>query len=167
MISTPTQDILPGRRVRQNHALEHATITILSSYLPHLHVSARSTAYGFTIFGDVDLGQLRKALDEALYRLQAGESHLAIHPNCGTNLAVGISLLTLGAILSLTSSHTRVRMASAALSSLAGLAAARPLGQIVQKYVTTLPDLRGVRVTDIYRRKIFGFTVVEVCTTQE
>ena len=45
--------------------------------------------------------------------------------------------------------------------------AARPLGELVQKYVTTLPDLEGVHVTDIFRRKILGFTVVEVLTIQE
>jgi hypothetical protein len=67
----------------------------------------------------------------------------------------------------MTSSRTRTRVASAALSSLAGFAAARPLGQLVQKYVTTLPDLHGVRVTEIFRRSLFGFTVVEVRTIQE
>jgi len=45
--------------------------------------------------------------------------------------------------------------------------AARPLGELVQKYVTTLPDLEGVHVTEIFRRKLFGFTVVEVRTVQE
>ena len=161
------QEFLPGRRVRQNHALEHATITILSRYVPDLRVSARSTSRGFTIFGDVDLGQLRRALDEALRRLQAGEAELAIHPNCGTNLVVGFSFLTVGAIFSMAASRTRTRVASAALSSVAGFAAARPVGQLVQKYVTTLPDLRGVRITEIYRRKLFNFTVVEVRTAQE
>lgn len=167
MSAQEIQDLLPGRRVRQNHALEHATITILSNYVPDLRVSARSTSRGFTVFGDVDLGQLRRALDEALRRLQAGEAELAIHPNCGTNLVVGISLLTLGTVLGMTSSRARTRVASAVLSSFAGVSAARPIGQIVQKYVTTLPDLRGVRVTEIYRRKLFGFTVVEVRTAQE
>lgn len=161
------QDLLPGRRVRQNHALEHATITILSNIVPDLRVSARSTSRGFTIFGDVDLGELRRALNEALRRLQAGEAELAIHPNCGTNLVVGASFLALGTILSMTASRARTRVASVALSSFAGISAARPLGQLVQKYVTTLPDLRGVRVTEIYRRKLLGFTVVEVRTKQE
>ena len=167
---TSTQEIqalLPGRRVRQNHALEHATITILSGHLPELRVSARSTSQGFTVFGDVDLCILRRSLDEALSRLQAGEAGLAVHPNCGTNLVVGISLLTMGTLVSMAANRTRTRMASAVLSSFAGVAAARPLGQLVQKYITTLPDLRGVRVTEIYRRKIFGFTVVEVHTIQE
>ncbi len=161
------EDLLFGRRIRQNHALEHATITILSGMVPDLRVSARSSSDGFIVFGDVDLGQLRRASEEALRRLQAGEAELAIHPNCGTNLAVGVSLVTLGTMLGFASNHPRTRVAAAAASSLTGLAAARPLGELVQKYVTTLPDLKGVRVTEIFRRKLFGFTVVEVRTVQE
>src|SRR5712692_5230577 len=160
-------DIMFGRRIRQNHALEHATITVLSGMVPDLSISARSSSTGFIIFGNVDLGLFRRALDEALQRLQAGEASLAIHPNCGTNLAVGVSLMTIGTMLGLVSSHTRIRVASAALSSVIGMMAARPLGEFVQKHVTTLPDLQGVRVTEIFRRNIFGFTVVEVRTVQE
>lgn len=156
-----------GRRIRQNHALEHATITILSGYIPDLRVSARSTARGFTILGDVDLGQLRRALDEALRRLQAGEAQLAIHPNCGTNLVVGFSLGAVGTLLGMTSNRSSTRIASAAASSFAGMVAARPLGEYVQKHFTTLPDLEGVRVTDIFRRKFLGMTFVEVRTVQE
>lgn len=160
-------DILFGRRIRQNHALEHATITILSQRIPNLSVSARSSSDGFIVFGDVDLGELRHASDEALRRLQAGEAELAIHPNCGTNLAVGISLVTLGSLLALVSSQTRTRVATAAVSSLAGWAAARPLGEYVQRHFTTLPDLQGVRVTDIARRQFLGFTFIDVRTVQE
>jgi Domain of unknown function (DUF6391) len=161
------EDILLSRRVRRNHALEHATITILSGMLPSLSVSARSFSHGFVIFGDVDLGLLRSAADEALSRLQAGEAELAIHPNCGTNLVVGVSLVTLGTLLGMASSQMRTRVASAAASSVAGLMAARPLGEYVQKHFTTLPDLKGVRIKDISRRKFFGFTLIEVRTDQE
>jgi len=160
-------DIMFGRRIRQNHALEHATITVLSGMVPDLSISARSSSNGFIIFGNVDLGLLRRALDEALRRLQAGEASLAIHPNCGTNLAVGVSLMTVGTMLGMASNHTRTRVATAAVASLAGLMGARPLGEFVQKHFTTLPDLQGVRVTEIFRRKILGFTVVEVRTVQE
>src|SRR5436853_968168 len=145
-------EVLFGRRIRQNHALEHATITILSGMVPELSVSARSSSDGFIIFGDVDLGALRRALDEALHRLQAGEAELAIHPNCGTNIAVGISLITLGTLFSLASNQPRTRIATAAASSLAGLVAARPVGQYVQRHLTTLPDLTGGRVTELARR---------------
>ena len=160
-------DILFGRRIRQNHALEHATITILSQRIPNLSVSARSSSDGFIVFGDVDLGELRRAINEALSRLQAGEAELAIHPNCGTNLAVGASLVMLGTVLGLASSHTRTRVATAAASSIAGWAAARPLGEYVQRHFTTLPDLAGVRVTDIVRRQFFGLTFIDVRTVQE
>lgn len=161
------EDILLGRRVRQNHALEHATFTVLARMNPHFTGSARSNSDGFTIFGDVDLGVLRQALDEALRRLQAGEAELAIHPNCGTNLAVGISLVTLGSMLGLASSQTRTRVATAAASSLAGWAVARPLGEYVQKHFTTLPDLKGVRVTEIARSTFFGLPFINVRTVQE
>ena len=161
------EEMLFGRRIRQNHALEHATITILSGYVPELRVSARSNSRGFIIFGDVDLGQLRRSLDEALRRLQAGEAELAIHPNCGTNLVVGVSLFAMGTLLGMTSSRARTRVTSTAFSSIAGIMAARPLGQFVQKHVTTLPDLEGVRVSKIFRRKILGMTIVEVQTVQE
>ncbi len=160
-------DVLFGRRIRQNHALEHATITILSGMIPDLSVSARSSSDGFVIFGDVDLGLLRRALEEALRRLQAGEAELAIHPNCGTNLAVGVSLVTLGALLALTSSQTRTRIATAAFSTLLGWSAARPVGEYVQRHFTTLPDLEGVHVTDIRRRQFLGFTFIEVRTVLE
>jgi hypothetical protein len=161
------EDVLFGRRIRQNHALEHATITVLSGMVPNLSISARSSSRGFIIFGDVDLGVLRQALDEALHRLQAGEAELAIHPNCGTNLVIGVSLMALGTMLGMASSRTRTRIATTAASSLAGLMAARPVGEFVQRHVTTLPDLEGVRVTDITRRKLLGFTVIDVRTVQE
>ena len=161
------EDVLFGRRIRQNHALEHATITILSGMVPNLSISARSSSRGFIIFGDVDLGLLRQALDEALRRLQAGEAELAIHPNCGTNLVIGVSLMALGTMLGMASNRPRTRIASTAASSLAGLMAARPVGEFVQKHVTTLPDLEGVHVTDISRRKLLGFTVIDVRTVQE
>src|SRR5437016_829194 len=157
-------DILFGRRIRQNHALEHATITILSGMIPDLRVSARSSSNGFVIFGDVDLGLLRHAMDEALRRLQAGEAELAIHPNCGTNIAVGFSLMTLGTLFGLASNQPRTRIVAAAASSVAGLMAARPVGEYVQRHVTTLPDLTGVRVTEIVRRKLFGLTFIDVRT---
>src|SRR5947199_10570003 len=143
------EDIVLSRRVRKNHALEHATITILSGMVPSLGVSARSFSNGFVIFGDVDLGLLRLAADEALSRLQAGEAELAIHPNCGTNIVVGVSLVTLGTLFGLASNQPRTRVATAAASSIAGLMAARPVGQYVQRHLTTLPELTGVRVTEI------------------
>src|SRR5579859_1942256 len=159
-------DLFFGRRIRQNHALEHATVTILAQKIPNQRVSARSSPQGFVIFGTVDLGKVRAAVEEALVRLQAGEVDLAIHPNCGTNVAVGLSFTAISCVLALTLMRPRARLFSAAVGLLGAGAIARPLGAVVQRHVTTLPDLRGVRISDIARRSYLGLATVEVKTVQ-
>ncbi|HEY7834918.1 MAG TPA: DUF6391 domain-containing protein [Ktedonobacterales bacterium] len=160
-------DLLFGRRIRQNHALEHATVTLLTRRLPNLRVSARSNSKGFVIFADLNLDAVRQAADEGLGRLRAGERELAIHPNCGTNLAVGTSVAMLGSLFALTAVRPRTRIASALASSAAGILVARPLGRVAQRHVTTLPDLSDVTITSVARRVRWGFAVVEVRTSVE
>ncbi|WIG58469.1 MAG: hypothetical protein OJF49_001215 [Ktedonobacterales bacterium] len=160
-------DLLFGRRIRQNHALEHATVTMLALISPDLVVSARSNTRGFAIYADLDPDLVRRAADEALDRLRAGEAELAIHPNCGTNLAVGMSLAMVGSLFALTAMRPRTRIASAMASSLAGLAVARPLGMMVQRRLTTLPDLHDVRIVGVRRRRLLGKKMVEVLTAVE
>jgi hypothetical protein len=157
-------DLLLTRRVRQNHALEHATVTILTNELPGLSVSARSNTRGFTIFADLDPSVVRRAADEAMERLCAGESELAIHPNCGTNLAVGMSLALLGSLWSLTAMRQRARLATAAASAIASFMVARPLGGLAQKYLTTQPDIHDVRIIEVRSRHLLGKRVVETLT---
>lgn len=157
-------DLLFGRRIRQNHSLEHATVTLLSHALPRLAVSARSNTRGFTIFADLDVPLVERCCHEALGRLRSGESHLAIHPNCGTNLAVGTSLAMLGSLFGLTAVRPRTRVVSAVASLMTGIAAARPLGRVVQRHVTTLADVSDMRIVSVRRKRLFGRRVVEVLT---
>ncbi len=158
-------DLLLARRVRQNHALEHATVTILTNDLPGLSVSARSNTRGFMIFADLDTALVRRAADEALERLRAGEAELAIHPNCGTNLAVGMSLALMGSLWSLTAMRQRTRLATALGSAVASFMFARPLGALAQKYLTTQQNLNDLRIVDVRSRRLFGRRVVEALTT--
>lgn len=160
-------DLMMGRRIRQNHALEHATVSILSDHVPGLAVSARANHHGFTIFADLDLDAVRRASGEALARLRAGERELAIHPNCGTNLAVGTSVMLAGWLFALMTLRPRARVASAALGSVAGFASARPLGGLVQRHITTLPEVRDLRIVAIRRRYLFGRRFVDVLTATE
>ena len=157
-------DVFFGRRIRQNHALEHATVTILSAKIANLRISARSSPQGFVIFGTVEIENVRVAAEEALARLQAGERELAIHPNCGTNVAVGISLAALSWLLTLTVMRPRTRWFSALLGVMTAGLAARPLGAVAQRHMTTLADLRGVRITGVSRRSYFGLATIEVQT---
>ncbi len=158
-------DVLFGRRIRQNHALEHATVTILTRKWPDLAVSARSNSRGFTIFAGLDPVLVRACCEEALGRLQAGEAHLALHRNCGTNLAVGTSVAMAGSLFGLTALRMRTRVVSAVVSSVAGIVAARPVGILVQRHVTTLPDVHDVRIVSVHSKRLWGRRVVEVLTS--
>ena len=58
------------QRLRQHHAIEHATISVLSRRAPGVQVVARSDTEGFTVFGQVETPTLTAAAEEALRRLQ-------------------------------------------------------------------------------------------------
>ena len=75
-------------RVRRNHGLEHATLHILGSNFPGLSLAGISDVGGFWITGKVELDILTEAVVDALARLKAGESRLAVHP-----IVVRITLL--------------------------------------------------------------------------
>lgn len=128
-----------ARRTRQHHAIEHATLHMLAARFPHQNFAGYSDPLGFTIYGDVDEETLRRAVGDALLRLQAGETGLAIHPNCGTNLAVATVLATLAAWLGIGMPGRRPlldRLAGGLCLVLVAQIAAKPLGLHLQGYTT-------------------------------
>jgi hypothetical protein len=139
-------------RVRRNHALEHATISIMLNRQGPTRVVGRAVPDGFYIYGNVDTEKLREYSDEALERLQRGEAHLAVSPLCGTNLVVAGLLAGTGAYLATTSGRRGLdNLAGATLAALLGVVAAQPLGRLAQKHYTTSPDLDGVRIVEVRR----------------
>ena len=66
--------------VRRNHALEHATISILLNRHGPMRLVGRAVPDGFYIYGDIPTERLRELADEALTRLQRGEADLAVSP---------------------------------------------------------------------------------------
>ena len=75
-------------RIRRNHGLEHATISLLSQRFPYRRMAGYSFPGGFFLLGDVPTEQVREVVAQALSRMNNGERYLAVHPNCGTNFAV-------------------------------------------------------------------------------
>jgi len=146
-------DIPFFRRIRQNHALEHATIHILSRapYRPRL--IAHSDWDGFAIYGPIDTETVASAVQEALARLQAGESQLAVHPRCGTNIAMGGVLAGIASIFTLSGRYKSNwgRFWRALLGILGALILAKPLGLAVQERITTCPDLHDIYIEEIRR----------------
>ncbi len=141
--------------VRQNHALEHATMHVLSWHDPFLQLMGRSTATGFLIYGQVDTQALANATSEALCRLQGGEARLAVHPRCGTNLAV-TSLLAGTAAFGSSLGRTRSRFDRLPVALMAATVAAllaQPLAYRVQEDVTTSPHVDGLYIQSITRQQ--------------
>jgi len=141
--------------IRQNHSLEHATMHILSWHNPYLQAAGRTTPAGFHIYGQVDTEMVANAATEALVRLQQGESHLAVHPRCGTNLAV-TSILAGTAAFGVTLGRRRSRFDQLPLALTAAMlaaVAAQPLAHTIQERVTTTPDLDGVTILDVQRHE--------------
>jgi hypothetical protein len=143
-----------ANRVRRNHALEHATITVVTERHPKVFLSGRSNSRGFYIFGDIDTTELRSAAEEALARLKGGEIGLAIHPRCGTNLAVAGLLSGLAAAAAAQARPRQNRFAYSVLASLAALLIAPQLGEETQRHITTLAELGDLRIQSIQRRSI-------------
>jgi len=140
-------------RVRRNHALEHATISIVTERHPAVFLRGRSNRRGFYIFGLIATGDLRAAIDEALRRLEVGESHLAIHPRCGTNLAVAGILSGVAASVAASIRPRQNRFAYAILASIAALIVSPPIGTSAQRHLTTLAEMSGMRVVKVERRR--------------
>ena len=125
-------------RTRQHHAIEHATLHMLAARLPQRSFAAVSDPLGFTIYGDVTEPLLRRAVGDALLRLQAGEQQLAIHPNCGTNLATSAALATLAAWFGMAGRRPWYeKFGAAVILVVAALVASQPLGLRLQDYTTT------------------------------
>lgn len=137
--------------VRRNHALEHATISILLARLgPGVHMVGRATLNGFYIYGDVPSDRLKESAAEALTRLKRGEAGLAISPLCGTNLAVA-GLLAGGSSLLAVGNRGRLeRLPNVLLAAMVAVLAAQPLGRLVQKHLTTSPDLTQTEIVGVH-----------------
>jgi hypothetical protein len=115
----------------------------------------RSTPSGFVLYGDVPAQEIGNAATEALDLLQQGQEHLAVHPRCGTNLAI-TSLLAGLAAFGATLGRPRSKLDRLPLALTAATLAAvlaQPLGQKVQEQVTTTPDVDGLYITSIIRQE--------------
>lgn len=141
-------------RIRRHHALEHATIHVLTEKHRPLSVVGRSSLNGYYLYGDLTTEMVFEAAQEALARLRAGERHLAIHPNCGTNLVTAGSLAGLATFAVLGGSKRRRLdlLPSAILAATAALLLAQPLGPMLQVRVTTLPDPGALIIKAVRRR---------------
>ena len=130
-----------------------------------------SDAGGFWIYGEVATETLLLAAQEALKRLADGESALAVHPNCGTNLAVGA--LAAGGLAWIgmrgTKGNTGRRLARlpiAVLMGIIGYQMAKPLGPKIQEQITTNADVSGMEVAQVLRHDVASGIIIHRVSTR-
>jgi hypothetical protein len=150
------QQFLLGGAVKQNHALEHATIVLLSKKYPDVRLSGISFAAGFFVFGDVPTEAILPTAQEALELLRTTQPELAVHERCGTNLAVSGMLTGLSAMAVAKLRRPYSTANNVILASTAALVLARPLGLVVQRYITTQTPNASMRIVKVTPRTVLG-----------
>jgi uncharacterized protein DUF6391 len=146
-------DLPPVLATRRNHALEHATLHVLEDRHPDRHLAGHSNPTGFFIFANVTTEELKNSITQALTRLRAGESNLAIHAGCGTNMATSLLMSSFFAFLPVSgrkSTLSRVLMMPVGvLFAVVGYALSQPMGPWLQANVTTEADMGDLRVLEV------------------
>ena len=88
-------------------------------------------------------------------RMKAGDSQLAVHPGCGTNMVTAGLLAGSIAFVASLIGGKKVRwydrFPNAAIGGVLGVVAAQPIGPWLQANVTTSADMHGMHVRKIAR----------------
>ncbi|UMZ74875.1 DUF6391 domain-containing protein [Natranaerofaba carboxydovora] len=150
IITTPFQlaKIALNKRLRNNHALEHATINILEKRYGYNRLSGFARENGFVIQGRINPEHLQEAAMLGLYQLQGGNKELAIHQNCGTSiLAANFSSAVIFLLLLWFTGTFNILnvLLAIILSQFVGPRA----GKIFQKYITTSTDVKDIAITGV------------------
>lgn len=157
------------KQVRSNHALEHATLHVLAEGGLKSALFGLSDAGGFWVVGNVEGDILLAAVHQALNRLEGGEADLAVHENCGTNLAATGAIVGGMAWLGMLGSGKGLmrkleRLPLVMLMATIGLMIAQPLGPQLQQKFTTLVGGPKREISGLRRYVIGPWTVMRVST---
>ena len=153
------------RATRQNHALEHVTLQLLAERGALSEGGGVSDPGGFTLTGDMNLPDTAMAATDALAALQAGESELAIHPQCGSNLLTQAMLCLFVALLFFGPQRKRTfpGLVVALCGFLVAILGGRFLGPYLQLY-TTLSEVTDRAVQDVFPISVLGRRCLRVTT---
>lgn len=155
--------------VRRNHSLEHATMHVLAERFKGLGMAGISGLGGFYLLADLPSETIADAALEAVKRLQVGETTLAVHDHCGTNLATPFTLAVLSfwLMMSGTQKDEKLkwqRMPFAFIFATGIFFLSRPLGPIVQRLLTTSESLENLQVGYIATQKYYGRSLHHIIT---
>ena len=142
----------PVTATRQNHALEHATITLLLQRSGiNTRIAGRASVGCFYIYGNQPTDLVKEAAYDALARLKRGERGLAISPFCGTNIAVAGALAGLASLVALGGGNRLLNLPRVLVAAIGAVLVGQPLGRLAQKHFTITSDLDNMDIVRITR----------------
>ena len=154
------------RQIRRNHALEHGTVAVLLERGVMPPLGGYSTRGGFFILSKASTDTVTEAAFEALGRITEGQRQLAISRHCGTNMVAGAVLAGLLTAFLMGRRGGRLpRIPAVAAAIIGANILSRPIGNELQRRYTTLADLAGVEITDVYPLWKGRYTAHRVCTS--
>ena len=137
--------IVFNKRLRTNHALEHATINVIEERLGCLNLAGLGRENGFIVQGPVDAYTVEEAARVGLLRLAGGERNLALHKRCGTSM-LAANFISSVLVIYLLWSFGYLGFFYIVPALLAAQLLGPYLGLLFQKYVTTSADVSGMEI---------------------
>jgi hypothetical protein len=131
--------------LRKNHSLEHATINVLEREFGYRNLAGYAEEDGFYIMGIQNIEFIKEAASKGLQLMKQGNEGLAIHRRCGTSITVAnfLSAIIFLILLFYSGYFSIFNMILAiVIANLMGPI----LGQIVQKQLTTTPDVNEMEI---------------------
>ncbi|HHU69678.1 MAG TPA: hypothetical protein GXZ31_05170 [Thermoanaerobacterales bacterium] len=157
-----------NKRLRQNHALEHATINVIQEYYGENHLlSGLAKENGFYVKGPVNPAVIEQAARIGLNRLIAGDSYLAIHERCGTSIAAANFIFSL-IFMILLIRFGFFNILNILLAMIFANMIGPFFGKFMQKYLTTTTDVADVEIVGVeysYPQHI-GFFLVNAVSVE-
>lgn len=140
--------LFKNRRVRQNHALEHATINLLEEAAPDQKIAGLSLEDGFFVFAPLSPILIEKAARKGLKLLKMGQGNLAIHTECGTSSGV-VAFITSLIFLGLFIFYGVISLLFLPFILATAWLMGRYLGPVTQRFLTTSTHLENVEILGV------------------
>jgi hypothetical protein len=141
--------LLISKRMRQNHALEHATINVLRQRYRTSGVVGMPAQDGFHIRGRVNPDTVISATQEALRRLKRGERELAWSRQCPTSLVATQLLLAIVFLAIVLSIWREFTAPPFLIALLAGALLGPPVSPYLQRFILVDPNPGTLQFQDV------------------
>lgn len=155
--------IVSDRKVRRNHAMEHATINVLEEKYGLAGLSGMAFENGFAIGGYPAPDLILNAAETARQRLADGETELAVNRRCGTTMVVINTVASVIFILLLLVAG-KISITSVLFSLVVAWLIGSAASPMVQRYVTTDSQVSHLVITGVEMRqrpsRFLGATVL-------